>query len=190
MCFDFRLEMPFSSRGFKWCFLLWPGLGAAGLRESFAPLPLESWACFGLGLLSSVQRCWWGLMAPNHDYTFNAHYLVPSCNIGRAAAYWVGLDDLFNLDNCFGGLVPDSCHLSYEAIRLLSGLVFFPAVLEYFSSGLAEAFVSFVDVLLGQVFPLSLASLFLPDHASILPVALGFDWLLNHGLFVVFRLLT
>ena len=103
MCFDFRLEMPFSSQGFNWCFLLWPGLGAAGLRESFAPLPLESWACFGLGLLSSVQRCWWGLvaawgsfflfncgyakflsimglgsekMAPNHDYTFNAHYLV------------------------------------------------------------------------------------------------------------------
>uniref|UniRef100_A0A2K1ZGP0 Uncharacterized protein n=1 Tax=Populus trichocarpa TaxID=3694 RepID=A0A2K1ZGP0_POPTR len=54
--------MPFSSQGFNWCFLLWPGLGAAGLRESFAPLPLESWACFGLGLLSSVQRCWWGLL--------------------------------------------------------------------------------------------------------------------------------
>ncbi|KAL9364546.1 hypothetical protein Peur_042419 [Populus x canadensis] len=54
--------MPFSSRGFNWRFLLWPGLGAAGLRESFAPLPLESWACFGLGLLSSVQRCWWGLL--------------------------------------------------------------------------------------------------------------------------------
>ncbi|KAL3582296.1 hypothetical protein D5086_016628 [Populus alba] len=62
-CFDFRLEMPFSSQGFNWCFLLWQGLGAAGLRESFAPLPLESWACFGLGLLSSGQRCWWGMVA-------------------------------------------------------------------------------------------------------------------------------
>ncbi|KAJ6988239.1 hypothetical protein NC653_021234 [Populus alba x Populus x berolinensis] len=98
-CFDFRLEMPFSSQGFNWCFLLWQGLGAAGLRESFAPLPLESWACFGLGLLSSVQRCWWGLTI---------------CLIWTIA---------------LGVSVPDSCHLSSEAMRLLSGLVFFPTVL-------------------------------------------------------------
>jgi hypothetical protein len=89
----------------QWKTIRTPPVRAWGSQnpQQFAPLPLESWACFGLGLLSSVQRCWWGLvaawgsfflfncgyakflsimglgsekMAPNYDYTFNAHYLV------------------------------------------------------------------------------------------------------------------